>query len=259
MKIKKTQIILLILVCVIIIGLFRSISSFKVSYRLDRGMRKVFEQNDIENKAREFAKSGKFKEALSKYEEAIQPEYLSRETDKATAMGALIHIHSWIQNYDEALRKVEWFFKNSVTGKPTESALEEYAELEALKKYQESGNPISVLEFINKLQSKWKNKLPPLGYDPTLVSTLLRLYNTIGDHDAGIKFIDECIEYFKQQDIKKYGKYKPGHADDEFLKVRAAFEQDKKESFKGCAKSKVGEVCMGRATKALIQSDYFPW
>jgi len=45
----------------------------------------------------------------------------------------------------------------------------------------------------------------------------------------------------------------------EYLKVREAFEQDKAAGFKGCANQKPGEVCMGHATKALIDSDYFPW
>jgi hypothetical protein len=45
----------------------------------------------------------------------------------------------------------------------------------------------------------------------------------------------------------------------EYLKIREAFEQDKSEGRKSCVGAKTGEVCMGRATKALIQSDYFPW
>ena len=45
----------------------------------------------------------------------------------------------------------------------------------------------------------------------------------------------------------------------EYLKVREAFEKDKAEGFKGCVGAKPGEACMGRATKTLIQSDYFPW
>ena len=91
------------------------------------------------------------------------------------------------------------------------------------------------------------------------VSNILRLRDTIGDYDAGIKFVDECINYFKKADIEKSGVYKPGRVDNEFVKIREAFEQDKAEGKKGCVGKKPGEVCMGRATKAIIQSDYFPW
>lgn len=70
------------------------------------------------------------------------------------------------------------------------------------------------------------------------------LYDTIGDYDAGIAFIDEILAYFR---TGKAGDPKPGWVDAEYMKVREAFEQDKAQGTKG------------RATKALIQSDYFPW
>jgi len=123
-------------------------------------------------------------------------------------------------------------------------------ELEALLQAQETKSNESIYKYIDSLKEKYKDSLPPVAYNTFSsipISTILRLYDTIGDSDGGIAYIDMCIDFFKQQDIKKYGKYKPGNADEEFLKVREAFEKDKAEGKKG------------RATRALIQSDYFPW
>ena len=79
---------------------------------------------------------------------------------------------------------------------------------------------------------------------PRKARYILRLYDAIGDHDAGIKFIDENLAYFR---TGKAGDPKPGKVDAEYMKIREAFKKDKAEGTKS------------RATKALIQSDYFPW
>lgn len=127
------------------------------------------------------------------------------------------------------------------------------------------------------MREKHKNEFPPLGYDSGSgvyqIATILRLYDTIGDHDAGIKFIDEILTFLrgrKKDRGEAYDLYdriktveqatscmKVGPKDNpdwhgckflkEYFLVREAFEKDKAESTKG------------RATKALIQSDYFPW
>lgn len=222
----------------------------------------VFSRNAIQDEARRLAVNGNYQEALLKYQEAIQPQYINREYQKATAMGAMIKIHLWLQDYDAALHKLSWFFANSATGKPTESALEKKDEINALKAYQLNNQPGMIKAYIMRFVVKHQNEMPPVKYvsgSATLISTVLRLYNTIGDHDAGIEFIDICREYFKQQDIQRYGEYRPGHNDGEYMKVREGFERDKSEGFRGCAGKKPGEVCMGHATKALIESDYFPW
>jgi integrase len=137
-----------------------------------------------------------------------------------------------------------------------EGVVKEYL---AMMKLQESNDSEAVVRHINLIKTKYKNLMPPFGYDLSgirHITTILRLHNTIGDHDAGIAFIDEILAYFR---TGKAGDPKPGRVDAEYMKVREAFEQDKVEGFKGCAGSPPGQVCMGRATKALIQSDYFPW
>ncbi len=102
--------------------------------------------------------------------------------------------------------------------------------------------------------------LPPKAYVsvyiPIITSKIIYLYDYIGDADGGIAFCDEVLKYWEKK--SGYNLHRPGSKEPYFL-VRQAFKQDKEEGFKGCLDAKPGEVCMGRAAKAVIQSDYFPW
>ena len=212
------------------------------------------------NEGKALEEEGRYEEALAKYQQALQPRYCKFRTDEISARGSIRDLYIKWGKYEEARQATNWFTKGK---KELKIATKEAVwEVDALIDYQKTGNPQKIIQHIEHLKKQYVASLPPnpwTGYTPIVVTKILYLYNLMGDHDDGIKFIDECMEFFKQQDIKKYGVYKPGHADEEYLKIREGFEQDKAESFKGCAGKKPGEVCMGRATKALIESDYFPW
>jgi hypothetical protein len=72
--------------------------------------------------------------------------------------------------------------------------------------------------------------------------------------DGGISFVNECLEYgylqhpeYVRANTSKEALRLGQKGAAEYLKVREAFEQDKKEGKKG------------RATRQLIQSTYFCW
>lgn len=215
----------------------------------NNSLEKIGIQNEFENTGRQYFIEGKYNEAEAAFVEADNPKYWIYEGQpNAVARYWLRGVYVVTGKYEKAIENLEELLKILPN---EESFLEEKKQYDVLIKYHNDKNIVPVLKYIEQFKKKNSNFLPPVNYNPIasigIVSTILRLYDTIGDHDAGIAFIDECLKYFKEQDIKKYGEYKPGKADEEYLKVREAFEQDKAQGTKG------------RATKALIQSDYFPW
>ena len=222
--------------------------------------------HQLEREGRALVRQGLYTKAEQKFIEADDPKYwLHKGRPNGMARGWLRDVYGMQGKYEVILKNLA--LENPKIGLTIISGyqprLDEKVKYEALIKYRDELREEPIREVIKVLKTQYLKLLPPQDYDSIAslrpISTILRLYNTIGDHDAGIAYIDECMAYFKQQDIKKYGEYRPGKADREYLKVREAFEQDKAEGFKGCAGKKPGEVCMGRATKAIIQSDYFPW
>lgn len=208
---------------------------------------KVFSRNAIEKEAKRLAESGYLDEAVLKFREATQPQYITREYQKAYSLGFISDIYRLKGDYDAALRELEWFVEVSPGKKAVPSLIERQDQLIALREYQRTENPKPVLDFLDNYKTSHRQNLPPEKYvfsSAEYISTILRLYDTIGEHDAGIAFIDEILAFFR---TGKAGDPKPGRVDAEYMKVREAFEQDKAQGTKG------------RATKALIQSDYFPW
>ena len=151
-------------------------------------------------------------------------------------------------------------------------------ELNALIESKKLNSFEPVYGFLRYFREKYSESLPPKNYtfgSIDKVSTILRLYDTIGDYDAGIAYVDEILDWAYKKDDEEIGPLKGRikTAEEatvcmkldyevakergldraacrwlrEYLLVREAFEQDKTQATKG------------RATKALIQSDYFPW
>ena len=241
---------------------------------------KVFRRNALQKEAKKLAERGELNLALAKYEEAIQSENINYEYEKAVAKGAMMEIYKWKKEYGKATELLNWYFKNSRTGEPTEVAMEEKREIEALIEYERTGDTKQVYSVIERLRQSNKDALPPVGYPlsaATVISNILRLYDTIGDHDAGITYVDETLAFLKKKkadrnenaeiydqiktvnqadecaglDIfpvtKRHPEWRACKLIREYLLVREAFEKDKAEGTKG------------RTTQALIQSDYFPW
>jgi hypothetical protein len=202
-------------------------------------------------------KAGFYEQAVLKYNEAISPQYIKSERDKTSFYGRMLSLHRLQGKFREAFNELQWFMKINPKG---DGWMDDKLQLEALIKAGDTKSNQPVHDYIKYLRRKYKNMLPPDKYDgnyvPIVVSKIIFCYGWIGDADGGIVFMDEILNYWE----KKSGQnlHRPGNKNQYYL-IRQAFEQDKQEGFKGCLDAKPGDACMGRATKALIQSDYFPW
>jgi len=235
---------------------------------------KTVKRHQLEIEARNLAKAGFYDNAIAKFREALSPEYIEFEFEKGMATGSIVHILIFQEKYDEAFEEWKWFIEQNKKNNEAQITAEEII---SLKKFKETRNPEYVRSFIELYRQNKYKLLPPSfewGPGPAEVSTVLRLYDTIGDPASGIGLIDEVLVWAYENEkaleplrnhridnasdaIKCAAKDKPVEERDptwrgcswlaEYLLVREAFEKDDVEGAKG------------RATKALIQSDYFPW
>ncbi len=247
------------LIGIVLIGGLVFVASRIIHYKIPKGNRDLVllrEKNQLEKQGRDLEKLGEFDEAIMKYKEAVEFDVRIYGSDKGRPLASIAEVYQKKGNYGEALK----ILKRLREFHPKhEYYIDWEKELNALIESQTAQTYRPVYDYIKNYRQKHASEMPPMKYtfgSIRPISTVLHLYSTLGDHDAGIKFIDEILAYFR---TGKAGDPKPGKTDAEYLKVREAFEQDKREGFKGCAGTKPGEVCIGRATQALIQSDYFPW
>lgn len=189
------------------------------------------------------AEQGDFVGAVRVFDEAMTETFINSESDLSGPLHSKAKALRELGRYEEALKTLEKFRTVNNVQDPTE--LEH--EINALKAYAETGDDKLVRENIKWVMDTYQNILPPVNWvfhSPTYISKILRLYDTIGDHDAGIAYIDMVLNFFRSG---KAGDPKPGRVDAEFMIVREAFEQDKRDGSKG------------RATQAIIKSKYFTW
>ena len=205
--------------------------------------------NQLQREGRMLVKQERYDQAEKKFLEADNPKYwLYEGHPNGLARGWLRDLYKYEGKYEAALENLQMELILSPNHQPF---LDEKMQYEVLIKYRDEGKVEVIHELIKNLRTKYEKLLPPEGYNLIAslrpISTILRLYDTIGDYDAGIQFIDECLKFFKERKEAQGKKFVPGKNYNAYLKIREAFEQDKAEGTKG------------RATKALIQSDYFPW
>jgi tetratricopeptide (TPR) repeat protein len=228
---------------------------------------KVFKQEFLIKDARKVAESGDYERAIAMCEEASGEEYINYPADKHRPLGLKMNIYKIIGDYDKAIETFDLFIALA-ENPPEQSPFKN--EMIALRDYKNSGDPRSVYTYIEAAQNEWAAMMPPQGFSPgavTRIAKILRLYDTIGDHDAAIAYINMVMEYSyrkhpglqmpttSQEAIERMRastgenqKYRRRYEiDTEYLKLREAFEQDRREGKRG------------RATQAIIQSDYFPW
>jgi len=176
-------------------------------------------------------------------------------------IGNICAVLKFQHKYEESLKRWQWFIDFNPKGN---SWVPQKLELEALLEAQRTGNTATLYEHIKYLKERNQKWMPPKGYHTStagVASVIIQIYDHIGDQDGGIAFCDEMIRSClngiscKSAETKKMA----GTRRDPYFLIKQAFEQDKAEGFKGCLDAKPGDACMGRATKALIQSDYFPW
>lgn len=192
---------------------------------------------------------GFYNEALKKYEVAASPELLNYDYDIAVPYGRIRGVLILEGKFEEAL---EVFKKVIAINKRGTGWEDSKYKLDALIQAKKSLSTQPVYGYINYLNNKYKNDLPPnfTSFTPIVVSDIIRLYDYIGDYDAGIRFVDQILQY--------RGLGNRARAD--YVKVRQAFEQSKAEGIKSCFETQVpGEACVGHATQVVIQSDYIPW
>jgi tetratricopeptide (TPR) repeat protein len=219
--------------------------------------RKAFRQDKFEKEGEALLKQGLYDEALQKFKQADDPSLRMKYFQDSYAKGMIRQAYYLMGEYEKSLEALGPLVKMN----PTQANWQdEKSELEALIKARDAHTRDPVDLFLEQLKAKYEKWLPPIKYDINVTagvtSDIIRCYDQIGDYDAGIEFVDGVLDFFKKEDIKKYGKLKWGRADEAYLQVRLAFEQDKKEGKTGCM-GKPG--CVGRATQILIQSNYFPW
>lgn len=238
----------LILGGIVVAGLFITALGFQQAdrKRAAESMHKIGARRSLELEGKKLFRMGRYEDALAKYAEANSPKYDLRENLPYHGSSFYMREIYFMQGrYEEALRDLETLVTLFPEHVPYKDEKKEY---EALIQARNMGSNRPIYDCIEYLRAKHKDHLPPLGYTfgtgASTITTLLRLYDTVGDHDAGIAYIDEILAFFR---TGKAGDPKPGRVDAEYIKVREAFEQDKASGTKG------------RATKALIQSDYFPW
>ena len=224
---------------------------------------KMLKSANIYDEGRSLEKQGDYEAAIRKFREAIQESYPSvpmacgQYDSSGMARGGIERIYQKQGKFELALKELQWHLQRN-----PEKYLDEKLELEALIKARDTKSLQPVYEYIDYLKKKYKDQLPPNtgAYSDMVASVIIRLYSHIGDMDGGIAFVEgflklcalgkTCSRGFKQYAYTVKNPY---------FQIKQAFEQDKKENFKGCLDAKPGDACMGRATKALIQSDYFPW
>jgi tetratricopeptide (TPR) repeat protein len=224
------------------------------TFSSDEHTAKIVKRAALEQEARMLERQGLYDESFKKYKEAIDPSLLNYDYDAGVAHGGIRRIYLKRREYQLALQELQWHLQRN-----PEKYQDDKLELEALIRSQETHSSQPILDYIKFLKNKYKKQTFPFNYNPyfeEINKTIIRLYDHMGDMDGGIDFCDEILRYWEKksgQDLHRLGNKNP------YFLIRQAFEQDKKEGFKGCLDAKPGEVCMGRATKALIQSDYFPW
>ena len=236
----------------------------------------VLEQQAVLKLGRKLIKAGDFEGALGKFNEALDPKYIKSDRDKFEAISSKVDVYVLQGKFREALKEHDWIFERTPDH---QYSIAKHKEILALNEWEKTKDNKIIYDYISWLKEYFREQIPPIaykGYHTTVISTILRLYDTIGDHDAGIAFIDEVLSYGRTQKRKRgeddsiYEKVKTvqdaqqcmdsdwrSKANErffhacrfirEYLLVREAFEKDKAEGTKG------------RATQVLIQSDYFPW
>jgi tetratricopeptide (TPR) repeat protein len=205
-------------------------------------MKLISIQHQYEQQGKLHVEQGKYEEAIENFDKAIELDVKINGGDRGRPMAFKIKALSYKGNYQAALTLMNYL----ISAHPKHEHYKDWKEeLEMLSIQNLEERNKKIYGYIDRLKEKYSERLPPRGYWAYLeIPAILRLYDTIGDNDAGIKFIDEILAYFR---TGKAGDPKPGKVDAEYMKIREAFEKDKSEGTKG------------RATKALIQSDYFPW
>lgn len=239
----------------------------------------------FERLGHELAKSGEYEQAVAAYKSAINPNFIKYKWEQSTAKGNLLDLYQLLGEYDKGLEILNWY-KNAQLNNQVESRFYNYRypELIARKKYDETGDVEYIYKYLKWLKEVYGQFLPPAGFDPVFLSRAYLMMDYVGGYDEGVVFVNETIRWLENNndDIGAMvnppttvaaadkcmveNHIRPGKVHPrwdlcrhlrEFLVVKEAFEESKAGMPKICGDG--GKTCIGRATHAIIQSDYFPW
>jgi tetratricopeptide (TPR) repeat protein len=191
-------------------------------------MKKIFLQNRILSEGDLLAHQGKYEEAIAKFNEAMNPECINNNRDKAAPQLKIITAYKRQGNFRLALKEHTELFYNKYSNH--ELTINEHLGLLALVKFMETKDSKPVEDHISYLKHKYAKQLPPNGYlssfSGIVINDLIHLYDYIRDYNAGTAFMEEVIKYL----------IKDGYAEslggkktiNEYMRVKQAWELDKK-------------------------------
>lgn len=224
----------------------------------------ILAQGSIIREGELLAEAERFEEALLKFQEALDPKYIKKESDRSGPHYYRALTYRAMGAYVLALKESN--ISIAYAGHPQPS--EAHREIAVLAQYESTGDAKLVSDYIQEYIStrKW-----PLYQDTIAQSTLIRLYDAIGEYDKGIEFVDKIVEHaFTTEEAK--GVKMPSSIDEatawieyrqpnglrdpnwraykwlrDFMRIKEGFQLDKQQGTKG------------RATRAILKSDYLPW
>jgi tetratricopeptide (TPR) repeat protein len=229
----------------------------------DERTKKIFTQECLIKEGSDLVEEGRYDQAIAKYKEAAKPELFLHDYDEDRPNLLMAEALEFQSKYEDALLVIDNILKKYPDRKGYDESWDgKKLELNALINARNTKSPEPIYKHIGYLKEKYKNQLPPNAgtYSDVIASSIIRLYDHIGDFEKGAEFVNgflkRCADGVTCKDNERKLAYTSKHP---YFPIRAAFEQDKAEGFKGCVDAKPGGACMGRATKALIQSNHFPW
>lgn len=210
----------------------------------DPSFQRLMARTKIEKEAMTLVKNGQYDAAITRYQDALDDSLIQYDYDRSMALAMATRLYQLQGKIDLAVKSLHKFNQSTL---PNDFYKTTEPELQAVIAASEQRSKLPIYKHIDWLWKEYGLSLPPNKVRGGAASDIIRLYDYLEDYNEGIKFVDKALKY---QGLKE----KPRA---EFLKIRRAFEESEAGMPKICGDG--GKTCIGRATHALIQSDYFPW
>ena len=203
---------------------------------------RIYKQQILIQDGSALARQGQFDDAIIKFKRALQPDMLLHDYSDDVPVFLIARTLKLQRKYEEALKLLVPIL-NKYPDKES-NWVDERKEIEALMVLRDTGSSKDIYAHINFLKQKNRKWLPPNPPTPTIIfveTTIFRLYDEIGDFDAGINFAEEFLKYQKSRGIDPYQPI------NHYFQMKRAFEQDKREGRKGAT------------MQLILRSKHFTW